>query len=126
MFQDLPTERFEALTFRNLRNLSMRSVSRYTTILPPPEFLSSIASTLSETAIDIAEFPPGEELDIALNAIRDFDEALCQLASQLDPSASGNEKLVLTLEMVGELPDPAAVLPQFNRSGILKIMGMGM
>lgn len=126
-FSGIPASRFIALNFDNLRSLSIRSSSEYTTILPPPEFLSSITSTqLSEITIDIAVFPPGEEFDQALNAIRDFDEALCQLAHQLDPSSSGSGKLVVTLVMVEELPDPAAVLPRFSELGILKIEAVGM
>ena len=117
---------FKALKFDNLRNLAIQAGSEYT-MLPPPEFLSSITSTtLSEITIDIAVFPPGDELDEALDAIRDFDEALCQLANQLDPSSSGSEKLVLTLGVVEELPDPAAILPRFSKSGIFKIEAMGM
>jgi len=126
LFSDFPAAQFRALTFKNLRNLLIQSSSECTTLLPPPEFLSSITSTrLCEVTIDVAVFPPGEELDEALSAIRDFDEALCQLANQLDPS-SGSEKLVLTLEVVEELPDPAAILPRFSRVGILKIEVMEM
>ena len=71
-------------------------------------------------------FPPGDELDEALDAIRGFDGALCQLANQFDPSSSGSKKLVLTLEVVEELPDPAAILPRFSKLGILKVEAMGM
>jgi len=96
-------------------------------VLPPSEFFSSITSTrLSEIIIDTTVFPPGSELDEALNAIRNLDEVLCRLANQLDPSLSGSEKLTLTLRVVEELPDPAAVLPRFSRSGILKMEEMGM
>ncbi|KAF9643188.1 hypothetical protein BDM02DRAFT_3192080 [Thelephora ganbajun] len=122
-----PPDRFKALTFKNLRSLFVQSSSECTTILPPPEFLHSIKSTqLSEIMIDVTVFPPGEELDEALNWIRDYDEALCQLANQLDPSSSGSEKLVLTLGLVEELPDPTAVLPRFSKMGVLKIEAMGM
>lgn len=71
-------------------------------------------------------FPPGDELDEALNAIKDFDGALCQLANQLGPPSSGAEKLVLTLEVVEEVFDPATVLPRFSKLGILKVEAMGM
>lgn len=114
------------LAFENLQELSIQSSSEYTTILPPPEFLSSITSTqLSEIIIDTTVLPPGKELDRALDAINEYDGALCQLANQLDPS-SGSEKLILTLGVVEELPDPAAVLPRFSKLGILQVEVTGM
>ena len=126
-FSGFPASQCKALNFRNLESLSIRSSSECTTVLPPPEFLSSITSTqLSEITIDTTVFPPGDELDEALNAIRGLDEALCKLTDQLDPSSSGSEKLVLTLRVVEELPDLAAVLPRFNKSGTLKMEAMGM
>ena len=125
-FQDYRIAQFKALTFKNLRNLTIQSSSEFTTILPPPEFLSSITSpNLSEIIIDITVFPPGVEFDEALDAIKDYDGALCQLGNQLDPS-SGSEKLVLILRVVEELPDHAAVLPRFSKSGILRIEAMGL
>jgi len=105
-------------TFNNLRELGIWSSSKHTTILPPPEFLSSITSThLSFIIIDIT----AEESDKALDAIKDYDEALCQLANQLDPSSSGAEKLLLKLLVAEESPDPAAVLPRFSELGRLVI-----
>jgi len=118
---------FKMLAFENLQELLMQSSSEYTTILPPPQFLSSITSTrLSRIVIDTTVFPPGKELDEALDAVKDYDEALCRLANQLDPSSSESEKLVLTLGVVEELPDPAALLPRFSKLGILEIEATGM
>jgi len=126
LFQVFPTDRFKTPTFQNLRCLLVQASSESTTILPPPELLSSITSTnLSEIIIDITVFPPGEELDAAINAIREFDGPLCRLAKQLDPS-SGSEKLVLTLGVVEELPDLAAVLPRFSKSGVFKMVVTGI
>ena len=94
----------------------------YATILPPPEFLSSITSTnLSEITIDFAFFPPGEEFDEALDAIRGYDAALCRLANQLDPYLHGSEKLTLTLRVFREPSDLTAVLPRFSKLGVLKV-----
>ena len=127
LFQDFPTGRFKTPTFQNLRCLLVQSSSECTTILPPPELLSSITSTnLSEIVIDITIFPPGEELDAAIKAIKEFDGPLCQLVNQLDPASSRSQKLVLTLGVVEELADPAAVLPQFSKSGVFKIVATGM
>jgi len=112
-------------TFNNLRELGIQSSPEHTTILPPPEFLSSITSThLYEIIIDIRLSE--EESDKGLDAIKDYDEALCQLANQLDPSSSGGEKLFLTLMVAEELPDPAAVLPRFSELGGFVIEAMGM
>ena len=55
----------------------------------------------------------------------DYDQALCQLANQLNPS-SGSEKLILILQVEEELPDPAAFLPRFSKFGILEIEVMGL
>jgi hypothetical protein len=103
----------------------MQPSSRGETILPPPEFLSSITSTqLSSIVIDA-----DEELDRVLSAIRDYDGALCQLSNQLRPSP-GNQKLVLTLkfdelalalELEGALPDLRTVLPRFMEVGVLRV-----
>jgi len=65
-------------------------------------------------------------LDEALDEVGTFDEVFCQLGNQLDPSLSGSEKLALTLVVVEELPDLAAVLPRFSKVGILKMEEMGM
>lgn len=114
------------LAFENLRELSIQSSSEYTTILPPPEFLSSITSTnLSEIRIDITMFPPGEELDRALDAIKDYDDALCQLANQLNPSPKSKE-LLLILGVLDELPDLAAILPRFTKLGTFLVEVMGI
>ena len=124
-FQGSQTGHFKALNFGNLRSLTLVLSSRCMSILPPPEFLSSITLThLSKIVIDITVLPP-EELDEVLDAIRGYDQALCQLADQLDPS-SGSEKLILTLRMEGELPDPAAFLPQLSKFGILEIEVTGL
>ena len=127
LFSGSPGDRSKALEFQNLRSLKIYTPAERTAILPPPEFFSSITSIqLSEIIINTAVFPPGAELDEALNAIWSFDEIFCQLGNQLDPSLSGSEKLVLTLVVVEELPDPAAVLPRFSKVGILKMEETGM
>lgn len=121
LFQGFQTPRFKMPTFNNLQELVIKS-SDYAPILPPPEFLSSITSThLSYIIIDIT----GEESDRVLDAIEDYDEALCQLANQLDLSSSGGEKLLLTLLITEELADPATVLPRFSELGSLMIEVMG-
>jgi len=126
-FSGSPADRPKPLKFQNLQSLTIYVSSEWTVILPPQEFFSSIMSTqLSEIIIDTTVFPPGAELDEAVNAIGSFDEVFCQLGSQLDPSLSGSEKLVLTLVVVEELPDLSAVLPRFSKVGILKMEEMGM
>ena len=113
------------LTFQNLRTLSVRT-SGCETILPSPEFFSSITSTrLSEITIDITVYPPSEELDRALDVIKGYDEALCRLSTRLKPSP-GREKLVLTLRVVEVLTHSDAFLPRFSETGVLQIVGMGL
>ena len=122
-----PADRPKALKFQNLRSVTIYVSPQWKAILPPLEFFYSITSTqLSEIIIDTTVFPPGAELDEALDAIRGYDEVFCQLGNQLDPSSSGSEKLVLTLVVVEELPDLAAVFPRFSRSGNLQMEEMGM
>ena len=121
-FQGFQETCFKGLAFGNLQDLIIIS-SACTTMLPPPEFLSSITSTkLSEVGIRITTLPP-DGWDRALDAIKDYDGALCQLANQLDPSSSGSKKLILRVraEEGSEFPDPAAFLPQFSKVGILEL-----
>lgn len=93
-----------------------------TAIFPPPEFLSSITSRhLSEVTIKISAYLPDGKSDPTLDAIKSYDEALCQLANQLDPSP-GSEKLTLTLQVWGASIAPDTVLPQFSEVGILKVV----
>lgn len=80
-----------------------------------------MSTNLSEITIDLTLLPPGKEVDEALDAIRSYDAALCQLANQLDPYPPGNEKLTLMLGVVEESPDLPAVLPQFSKLGVLKV-----
>lgn len=121
-----PDARFKPLNFRNLRSLTIHSPPDGV-VHPPALFLSSITSTrLSEITFDVTVYPPGDELTEALSAIRGFDEALCQLAKQLDPSFSGSGKLVVTLGLVEEIPNPTTILPLFSKLGILKVVASGM
>ena len=113
---------YDTLTFKNLRELLLQSSSVSTTILPPPEFLSSITSNrLSRIMIGIAIFRPGEKFDRALDAVGDYDEALCKLSSQLK-SSSKTEKLVLTLRIPGGSFVPDAILARFRKVGVVLVM----
>lgn len=113
------------LAFKNLRGLSLQSSSERTATLPPPEFLSSITSKqLSEIVIDIAVSPPCEEFNQALDALRGYDKALCQLSNRLEPY-SGREKLVLTLQVADPLFVPDAILPRFSETGVLEVVKPG-
>jgi hypothetical protein len=113
------------LAFENLQELMIQFPPHHTAILPPPEFLSPITSTHLSKITIYAMFPPGEKLDKVLDAIKGYEEALCQLANQFDPSSSGSEKLVLKLGVAEESPDLAAILPRFRELGILQIEAMG-
>lgn len=109
------------LTFENLRKLSLKPCLESKSILPPPEFLSSITSNqLSEITVDLTVYPPGEEFDRALHAIRGYDGALLQLSNQLKSSPG---KLVLTLQVLEGLFVPDTVFPRFSKAGILNVVG---
>ena len=117
---------FKMLTFQKLRKLSIQSSQNRATILPPVEFLSSITSTqLSEIIIDIGDLPYRRRADrshaAALNVIRSYDEALCQLSSQLKSSSQG-KKLVLALKVRKLFSVPGDILPRFSEEGNLKMI----
>ena len=110
--------KYKSLAFKSLRELSIHAFL----VLPPPELFSSITSTrLAEVAINIITFPPGKELDKAVDVIRGYDEALWRLSNQLERS-DGSEKLVLSPRVRGGLPDPNVILPRFSTTGVVKVM----
>ena len=122
---EIPTgQEYKMLAFRNLRELSVKSCLGHTTILPPPEFLSSIASTqLSKIMINLTEPSSCGKLEHHhLRAIREYDEALCQLSNQLG-SSSGGRKLAFTVAIVDASAVPDGILPRFSDVGDLEIVG---
>ena len=120
----LEVRKFKMLAFKKLWKLSIKSSQECATILPPVEFLSSITSIqLSEIIIDITDLPFRRGTDrshaAALNMIRSYDEALCQLSNQLESSSRG-KKLVLTLKVKESFSVPGDILPRFSEEGNLK------
>lgn len=116
--------KFKALSFEKLRKLSIKSPSGCATLLPPVEFLSSITSTqLSEIIIDVADLPSCWGIVQTWNAIRGYEEVLCQLSHRLK-SCSGGKRLALTLKVDVSYCDPDSVLPRFSEEGHLKILRM--
>ena len=125
---EIPTDQeYKMLAFKNLRELSIKSCLGYTTILPPPEFLSSITSTqLSKIVIDLTELSSCGKLEHHhLRAIRGYDEALCQLSNQLG-SSSGGRKLAFTVAIVDASAVPDGILPRFSDVGDLEIVGQNV
>jgi hypothetical protein len=110
------------LTLDNLRELLILTSSKCVSVLPPPEFLSSITSTrLSEITINLVYLPHYKGPDEVLDAIGAYDGALCKLSDQLEPS-TGREKLILTLEVEEELSGLDRIIPRFREVGVLKIV----
>lgn len=109
------------IAFKKLRKLSIQTSPESTTLLPPAELLSSIASTqLSEIIIDITKLSARWGGVQKWNAIGGYDEVLCQLSDRLR-SHSGGKKLVLTLMVNVSYGDPRSILPRFNEEGDLDL-----
>ena len=59
----------------------------------------------------------------AVDTIRRYDDALCQLSDQLESPPLGSDKLTLTLKGPRLPADPNEILPRFSKVGILKLEG---